>query len=496
MIDATLFPWGILAAPIIFAGICIVFRSPESVLRSVVAGALVSVGLCVSAALTAIMRGNLTTAGRWFHIDALSAYHLLVMSAVFAASSVYSLIYFKEEIARGRFDLSTARRFGVLWLGTLSSLTLALISNNLGIQWVGIETTTLLTAFLVCLHPTRPALEAMWKYLLICSVGVALAFMGLLLIASAGPPDTAHSLFWTRLVRDAGTLQPALVKAGFIFLLVGYGTKVGLVPMHSWLPDAHSQAPAPVSALFSGFLLNAAAYCLMRLIPIAEGATGAAGWSLHILRLFGLASIVIAAAFILFQKDLKRLLAYSSIENLGIITLGLGLGGLGTFAALYHTFNHSLCKILGFFAAGRMGQIYGTHEMDRLNATLRVSPIWGLGLFGAFLALLGVAPFAPFMSKLMMVKAAIGSGRILTLTLFMAGTAAVFVGVIGRVISMSWSTAPPAVVAGRGGAVDVALVFGILGTVLVLGVWMPDAFTRILWDAAKIVGGDGGAPPP
>ncbi|MCX5758016.1 MAG: proton-conducting transporter membrane subunit [Candidatus Hydrogenedentes bacterium] len=316
--------------------------------------------------------GSISTAWGWLYLDALSTYHLAVMMVVFALSSLYLPGYFGEEIRDNVLTPGAARRFGVLWFGALTAMTLVLISNNVGIMWVGIEATTLVTAFLICIHRTPESVEAMWKYLIICSVGVAFAFMGTLLAGAAAnalhlPPSQA--LLWTCLRQNASHLDPVLIKVAFVFLLVGYGTKAGLAPMHSWLPDAHSQAPAPVSALFSGFMLNAALYCIMRYMPLVEGSSGHAGWSLRLLLFFGLTSILVAATFIIFQHDLKRLLAYHSVEHLGIIAVGLGLGGLGTFAALLHTLNHSICKSLSFFAAGRLGQMYGTHDMSKVAAS-------------------------------------------------------------------------------------------------------------------------------
>ncbi len=229
-----------------------------------------------------------------------------------------------------------------------------------------------------------------------------------------------------------------LLKAGFLFLLVGYGTKAGLAPMHSWLPDAHSQAPSPVSALFSGFLLNSALYCILRYVSLVERATGHSGWSLRLLVVFGAVSIVVAAAFILFQHDLKRLLAYHSVEHMGIIALGMGLGGAGVLGALFHTLNHSLCKTVAFFSAGRLGQMYGTHDMDRIGGALRSAPVWGKGLLLSLLCLIGVAPFAIFMSELQIVSAAAAGGAWWTLGLFLFGVGVVFVGALKHAVSMSW----------------------------------------------------------
>ena len=219
---------------------------------------------------------------------------------------------------------------------------------------------------------------------------------------------------------NAARLDPKLIKAAFIFLLVGYGTKAGLAPMHNWLPDAHMQAPAPVSAIFSGFLLSTSLYCIMRYMPVIEAATGSTGWCQRLMTGFGLFSIAVAAVFIVSQKNLKRFLAYSSIEHIGIISLGLGLGGLGVFAALFHTLNHSLCKTLSFFAAGRMGQLFGTYEMRDMKGALGRSPVWGAGLFLSILALIGVAPFSLFMSEFLILKAAIDK-RLMLAFAFPAG---------------------------------------------------------------------------
>ncbi len=261
--------------------------------------------------------------------------------------------------------------------------------------------------------------------------------------------------------------------------------------MHSWLPDAHSQAPAPVSAIFSGFMLNAALYCVMRYVPIVEITTGKVGWSLQLLALFGLVSIIVSAAFIIFQHDVKRLLAYHSVEHIGIITLGFGLGGLGIFAALFHTLNHSICKTLSFFAAGRLGQTYGTHNMKKMSGSLRSAPVWGTGLFGSLLALIGVAPFAVFMSEFQILKATVNSHAFAALTLFLAGGSVVFVGALRHAIDMAWGDPSPVVEAERAGVVEIFLSFAPLVILLVLGLWMPAPLLNVLKQAAYVLGVNG-----
>ena len=485
--------WCLVAVPVIGAGVCLIIRSPKRVLTLVAQIVLADAAIGIMAAAKVFSAGPIESAAGWFFLDALGAFHVVVMMVVFVSSSLYARVYFGGVIETTALSEGLGRRFGALWLGSLAAMSLALISNNLAIQWVAIEATTLLTAFMICIYLTPASLEAMWKYLVMCSVGVAFAFMGLLMLAaSASRPhsDSSEALLWTRLVATAPGLNANLAKAAFIFLLVGYGTKIGLAPMHTWLPDAHSQAPSPVSALFSGFLLNAALYCLARYLPIVERATGHSGWSLRLLQLFGIASIVIAAAFIVFQHDLKRLLAYSSVEHLGIVALGLGLGGAGTFAALFHTLNHSLGKPAAFFAAGRLGQIRGTHEIPKLAGSLRQAPIWGAVLFTALIALVGAAPFGVFLSEFQIARAAADSGSLAILAVFLAALGIAFIGALRHAIGMAWGDVqqpewdPDPTTVSEG-----LLAILPLGALLVLGVWMPPPLRTAIEQAAQALGG-------
>jgi hydrogenase-4 component F len=278
------------------------------------------------------------------------------------------------------------------------------------------------------------------------------------------------------------------MKLAFLFLLVGYGTKAGLAPLHSWLPDAHSQAPAPVSALFSGFMLNTALYCVMRYLPLVEEATGGVGWGGGLLVGFGLTSILVAAVFIVFQHDGKRLLAYHSVEHMGIIALGLGLGGVGTFAALWHTLNHAVCKSLAFFSMGRLGQMYGTHDLGAMAGAMRRSPVWGVGFFGGVLVLIGVAPFAIFMSEFQILRAAAAARAYTALTLFLLGAGIVFVGALRHAMTTAWGEEVSQPRLQPTGTVDRVLVFGALALLLMLGLWLPAPLRAALDAAALVVG--------
>jgi hydrogenase-4 component F len=472
----------VLLLPAVAAAAVLALRRPRVLLAAVVAVVLATALLDVTLAGAVLRNGEvLTIAGGWLRLDPLAAFHVAVLAIVFGLSSLYAWVYFGVELARGDFHTRQARQFAGLWLAALAAMQLTLCADNLGLMWVGMESTTLVTAFLVCLHVTKSSLEAMWKYVLVCSIGVGLAFMGTLLFAAAALRHGGGSevLLWTHLTAIAGTLDPTIAKVAFLFILVGYGTKAGLAPMHSWLPDAHSQAPTPVSVIFSGFMLNTAFYCILRYLPIAEAATGGEGWAMGLLRGFGLASILVAAVFVLFQRDLKRFLAYSTVEHLGIIALGFGLGGLGTIAALYHTLNHSLAKTVAFFAAGRLGQAYGSHDLTDLAGCTRPAPLWGGTALLSILALIGLAPFAVFMSKLQIASAAVASGAGVALVVFLAGVAVVFIAALGHAVHLAWGEPrDPAMPRQRTGGLERLLAAAPLAAVLILGLWQPAPLRR------------------
>ncbi len=350
-----------------------------------------------------------------------------------------------------------------------------------------------MTAFLISVHRTAASLEAMWKYLLMGSVGVAFAFLGVLLAAAAARGlEGGQTLLWSRWHGQAARMDLPLLKLAFLFLVVGYGTKAGLTPLHNWLPDAHSQAPGPVSALFSGFMLNAALYGILRYAALIEAASGGSGWSLRLLQVFGVASVVTASAFIPFQKDLKRLLAYSSVEHVGIVCWGLGLGGAGVAAALFHMLNHAMAKTLAFFAAGRIGQAFGTQAIERLRGAARSQPVWGVALLGAALALIGTAPLAPFLSEFLLVRAAVERGAWITLAVFLAGTSVAFIGILRPVLTLACGEPGGGTPApGPARLPDRLLVTGLLAVLLVFGLWMPGGFRTLMEHAAALLEGRG-----
>jgi hydrogenase-4 component F len=486
MNHSSLLIWIFLLFPAAAAVGCLILRKASWIFRFIMVGAAVDAGLGFILIQSLFQKGALRAAGSWLRVDTLSAYYILIMILVFLMASIYAARYFNEEIQKGSLSDKTAARFGSLWFGTLSVMTLVLLSNNLGLMWVGIEATTLATTFLISLHPSPLSLEAAWKYVLICSVGIALAFLGTLFVGAAD----SSSLIWTKLASHASILNPQLMKMAFIFLLIGYGTKVGLAPLHTWLPDAHSQAPAPVSAVFSGFMVNEAMYCIMRYLPIVNGAVGNSHFSRDLLLFFGIFSMAVAAVFILFQHDIKRLLAYSTVEHLGITAIGLGLGGLGVFAALFHTLNHSICKTTGFLSAGKLGQKYGTHDLRKMPGTLQKEQVWGLGLFLSLIILVGSAPFAVFMSELLIIKAAVDHHHFLLLTFFLTALGIVFIGVLSHAVSAVWGEPPGDHVLPEPNHLgDMLLVGAPLLLLLILGIWMPHPLRELLEKSTFILTG-------
>jgi hydrogenase-4 component F len=480
----------LLAVPVAGALACLVVARPRRVLAITIAVSAIVFALAVRV-WTSVLSGNhVASADDVFAVDAFSGFHLVVLALVFLICSLFASVYFRDESNAHPFSRGAARRFGALWLGSLAAMILVLVSDNLGIMWVGMEATTLLTAFLISFHRDRLSLEAMWKYLLICSVGIAFAFIGTIFTAAAvqsSDAGGADALLWTRLAAPGTRLDPTLMTFAFIFVLVGYGTKAGLAPLHSWLPDAHSQAPAPVSAMFSGFLLNTALYCIMRFVPPARNALG--GFADGLLVFFGVLSLLVAAGFIVFQRDAKRFLAYSSVEHIGIIALGYGLGPLGTFAALFHTLNHSLSKTLAFCAVGRLGQRFGTHDMDTLSGALRHDRLWGLALIGSILSLIGAAPFAIFMSEYQLLRAAAGAQKWVVLGLFLAAASVVFVSALRHLIDMAFGDAKTPVSRLSAGTASYAVAVPALAALLFFGLWLPPWLIGAIDRAAAVLGG-------
>ena len=351
------------------------------------------------------------------YMDILSAYILVLIAFVGLMANLYSVSYLGRDLEEGTISEVKLRNFHLFFQMFIFTMVLVGVSDNLGIMWIAIEGTTLASAYLVGFYDTETSVEAAWKYLIICSVGITLALFGTVLLYASSVSflgEASDALSWSTLMDPAvlANLNVDLLRIAFIFVLVGYGTKAGLAPMHTWLPDAHSQAPTPMSALLSAVLLNCAMYGILRFHLILSGSAVGPEFSSNLLLLFGMLSLVTAAAFIILSKDYKRMLAYSSIEHMGIIAVGFGLGGsLAIMGALFHMLNHALSKTLLFFGAGNVLQRYRTREIAGVRGLAAVMPATAILLTGGTLAIVGCPPFATFLSELMILVGAIDSGR-------------------------------------------------------------------------------------
>ena len=355
--------------------------------------------------------GATVTVGGLLRVDALTAFMLIVIATVALLTAIATPAHLAAEIAAGRASARTAARYSVLVQLFLAAMAAAVLAADLGVAWVAIEATTIVTAFLVGLRRTRAAVEAAWKYVVICSAGIALALLGLVLLNyAAQQTGSGAGLDWARLVGVAPSLDPGVTRIAVVLLIIGFGAKAGLAPLHAWLPDAHSQAPAPVSALMSGVLLSVAFYAILRIKVIADIALGPE-FARALLLAAALASLMVAASLLLAQRDYKRMLAYSSIEHMGLLALGAAAGGpAATAAVLLHVLGHGLVKSVLFLGAGHLLQSTGTSRIDEVRGLAAGQPMLAGCLGVGVLALIGLPPFSIFASELGIARAGFGAG--------------------------------------------------------------------------------------
>jgi hydrogenase-4 component F len=436
--------------------------------------------------------------GGWFALDAVGRVFLGITSVLFLAVAVYGLAYLQRERQTTHADFEEgflfvdapeARFTGCLLL-FLAAMTFVTVSQHFGLLWVAIEATTLVSAPLIFFHRHHRSLEATWKYLLICSVGIALALLGtfFLAIAATQADGSVVPLVVPTLVREAARLHDTWVAAAFLLLLVGYGTKMGLAPLHTWLPDAHSEAPSMVSALLSGALLNCAFLGLFRIQQVCTAA-GSAAFTQDLFIGFGLLSMLVAAVFLQGQTDYKRLLAYSSVEHMGILALGVGIGGGGTFGALLHAVNHSCTKALLFLVAGNILTVYQSKSTNDVRGVLRVLPFSGVLWVIGFLAITGSPPFGLFLSEFTILKAALDRGHSGVALLYLLLLAAIFVGMTSTVLGMAQGTPEGSRARSRSAEPPLTIVSSVAlaALVLLLGLYLPPPLRETLEEAAHML---------
>jgi len=435
----------------------------------------------------------------YFTIDPIALLFLSITSVLFLMASFYAVGYLKAEqhgekkdlVENGIFVNAPEAIFTGCLLMFLMTMTMVITSQHFGVLWVAMEATTLMSAPLIYFHRHHRSLEAAWKYLLICSVGIAVSLLGnfFLAIAASAQDGTSIPLMHDALIAHGTLLWTPWIKAAFIFFLVGYGTKMGLAPLHTWLPDAHSEAPSFVSALLSGALLNCAFVGILRAYEVTAVA-GHLAFAQDLLILFGLISMAVATIFIIRQADYKRMLAYSSVEHMGILALGVGLGGAAVFGSMLHAVNHSLTKAALFLVAGNILTTYRTKTVHDIRGVLSTIPASGVLWIAGILAITGFPPFGTFLSEFVILKASIEQGHYFIAIVYLLLLAMIFAGMSAIAFGMAQGASCEDVSAKKervGAIVPPAIL--LLG-VLLFGLYLPKNLNDILHTIAGLLGGN------
>ncbi|MGH8557116.1 MAG: hydrogenase 4 subunit F [Methylococcales bacterium] len=434
-------------------------------------------------------QGPMLSSNKLFYIDAFNVYLIVLTALVGLTTAIFSGPYMENERLHGRLNDRRLRLYYAMYQGFMLAMYLVLTTNNMGLLWVAMEGATLATVLLVSLYRTPESVEAAWKYFILCGVGIALALFGTILLYFAAEHLTGmvtDGLTWSVLYGRADELDPTVAKIAFVFLLVGYGTKVGLVPMHSWLPDAHSEGPTPMSAILSGLLLNDALYAVVRSKMIIDRAVGTQQAGL-LMMCFGMASFLVAVLLLHRQRDIKRLFSYSSIEHMGTMTFSFGVGGgLATFAALLHMTVHSLTKSAIFVTVGHAAQIAKTQRIDNIRGLINTQPMVGWGLLIGTLAIAGFPPFGVFVSEFLVLVATMKTYPWLTLPLLI-GLGIAFAGLFRHLHPMVYGAVPDGQ---KPVEANMAPVFFHLLIVLWLGLSIPGVLSNWFGEATRLISGE------
>ncbi len=456
-----------------------------------------NIGVCAVTFATSLQlvfdiyeHGALLTPGAMFYIDPFNVYLILVNTLVGLTTAIFSRPYMIHELRIGRVDAGRIRLYHSMFQGFLLTMLIALSTNNLGILWVSVEGATLATVLLVSLYRTPESIEAGWKYFILCGVGIAQALFGTVLVYFAAAntlPGEEGSLLWSVLREHATQLEPTVLLLAFVFLLVGYGTKIGLVPLHNWLPDAHSEGPTPMSAILSGLLLNIALYAVVRYKMLIEPALDNYLPS-YMMMGFGMLSFTVAGILLHRQRDIKRMFSYSSIEHMGLMTFAFGLGGpLATFGALLHMIVHSLTKSAIFITVGHAAHIAGTQTISEIRGLIKTQPAVGWTFLLGTVAIAGFPPFGVFTSEFLLFTATIKTVPWLVVPLLM-GLAVAFAGLFRHVQPMVFGVPPEGQLPVKANMMPILFH---LFLVLWLGIAIPDILANWLDQATIMVVGKG-----
>jgi hydrogenase-4 component F len=484
----------ILLVPLVAALLCLLVRSRRLMEGLNVLAFAIALALGLRLFPQVLARDVVTEWNGFFYADALSAWMVLLISVVSLGASLYAGRYFRRDLAAGVVTAGRVKEFFVLTPLFATGMFLVVLANNMGVMWFALEATALTSVVLVALYNRKTSLEAAWKYVMLGSMGLALALFGTVFTyaAAIGHDGSGKmpSFNWSDLMAMAGQLDPRMIKIAFVFVLVGYGTKAGLAPMHTWLPDAHSEAPSPTSAMLSGVSLKIAIYALLR-FHILTTQCLSSGFSRTLLLCFGLFSMFLAAPFILVQGNLKRMLAYSSLEHVGLICTGIGLNSPVTiFGALLHMGYHALTKPVLFFAAGNIHQTFHTMKLRVIGpGVVKALPVTVLLMGLAAVAATGLPPFGLFYSELTVLRGGFEAGQPFISVLVLVALVAAFCGILQQLTRILPGT-PRVARANDATAWDgVPAMSFLLGVLLVFSIWLPVPMLQLIHQAAGIVGG-------
>ena len=472
----------ILAIPIVAAALLSLFGNYRLTARLNVLAAFLT--LLSALSLFVVAR---PVPGPYLLIDDLNIAFIVLTTFVGFTTSLFSASYIAHEIEIGRLTPVHLRFYHAMYQVLMFAMNLALIANNVGLMWVAIELATLTTVVMVGIYRTHEALEAAWKYFILGSVGIALALFGTILVYMAAQPVVGEgndAMTWTVLIQRIGECDPALLNVAFVFLLLGYGTKVGLAPLHAWLPDAHAEGPTPISAVLSGLLLNVALYAVLRFkLLLAANPEAIAPGPLMVT--LGLTSVIFAAFMLYRRRDIKRMFAYSSIEHMGIIVFAFGMGGpLASFAGLLHMVMHSLTKSAIFFAVGHVAQVKGTQKIAEIRGLTESHPWLGWSLVVGAVAIAGLPPFGIFMSEFLIVSSTFARQPLLAVPLVF-GLLVAFGALLLHVTRMAFGEPTGSAAPARASYIPM---FAHLALVLVAGVYLPPPVVAWFQNIASLLG--------
>jgi len=517
----------LLVTPLASAVAVSIIRNKRAIEIATLASTLILLVNGIVVAAEIIERKSISAFDEIFYVDSLGAIIIISIAIVGFASSLHSINYIGRQYERGILDRKYFVRYYQGFNVFLFTMMLVPIANSAGLMWAAIEATTLISVLLIMIYIKRSSIEASWKYLVIATVGLSFALFGtilfeyseepqLLSVSASGEGETLEEgsssrgneapegIKWSNMAAESSSKNnnennsidsggglwhpdPVLIKVAFIFVLIGYGTKAGLAPMHTWLPDAHSEAPTPVSALLSGVLLNCSMYGIIRFHMVTSNAIGPE-FSSQLLVILGIVSAGIAAASIYFQKDMKRMLAYSSVEHMGIISAAVGFGGFfGIYGAMLHIINHAIVKPLMFLASGSISQKYETKSIANITGVIRVMPLSGIMFLVGGMAILGMPPFNIFFSEFLIFSSAMQTGQYLSFSLLLLFIALIFAGFIRHIVRMVFGSPPAGMTRGEMGKLSVIPMLMLAGLALVLGVHIPEPLQILSNDIAELI---------